>query len=290
MEILKRRKSGKLLSLEALMRRLPESDREYDYYKEMYFSQKKGYEGERYTNQLWKEIEMPSPHFLFHSLEPINQAGNSHQIDTLLLTPHFIWLLEIKNIGGRIDIDESKHQMIRTKQEGTIESFRNPVNQIKRHAHFVNGLMREIGISIPIEYAIVIVSDSTIIGSVPREVSIFHASGLHAEVSRLLGKYKEKQITALQLNYVMKDLMKRHSPKSWKPKIDFSKLRRGVLCEKCEYKSVMVFEHGRFICPKCSFKSNEAHLQALLDYRYLCNEWITNRELRDYLNIDSRMQ
>lgn len=287
MEILERQKSSKLLVLEAIMRRLSEHDVEYNYFRDMYISQKKGYKGELYVDQLWKEVEISSPHFLLHSYEPINQAGNSHQMDTILLTPHFIWLLEIKNIGGRIDIDETKHQMIRTSLDGAIKSFRNPVNQINRHASYLNQIIRAIGTPLPIECGIVVVSDSTIIGSIPNGISIFHSSGLHAELNRLFGKYKGRPISLQQLEYVKNELVNRHSPKRWKPNINSEKLRKGVLCEKCEYKSVMLFKHGQFICSNCSVKSKKAYLQTLSDYRCLFGEWITNKELREFLNVES---
>ncbi|QCR31364.1 nuclease-related domain-containing protein [Lysinibacillus sp. SGAir0095] len=100
MEILKRQKSSKLINLEALLRRLPENEQaDYSFYMEQYIVQRKGYDGELWVDQLWNELTIPCRYNLFHSYETINSAGYSHQIDTLLLTPHFIWLIEIKNIG-----------------------------------------------------------------------------------------------------------------------------------------------------------------------------------------------
>ncbi|PYF04006.1 nuclease-related domain-containing protein [Ureibacillus chungkukjangi] len=289
MEILKRQKSWKLLNLEAVLRRHPENEaREYSFYKEQYMAQKKGHDGEVHVDRLWSELTIQSPYYLLHSYETNNHAGYSHQIDTIVLTPHFIWIIEIKNIGGRLDIDESKHRLIRTNQEGTIESFRNPLNQIKRHTEFISRKLRGMNINLPVESSVIIVSDYTIIGSIPKGHSIFHASGLQTELDKLFNNYRERRIPLNLFEKLKTELMHQHQRKEWKAKVNEAKLRKGVLCKNCEYKSRMFFEYGSFKCAKCGMKSKEAHLEALTDYRYLISEWISNRELREYLGIESR--
>lgn len=288
MEILERRKSSKLLSLEAVLRRLPETDREYGYYRDLYYSQKKGYEGEIYVDRLWREMNISAPYFLFHNYETTNHAGNTHQIDTLLLTAHFIWLLEIKNISGRIDIDKLKHQMVRTNHDGSINAFKNPLNQIKRHSDFLHQKLREWNIPLPIEPAIIIVNDSTFIGDTPKEIPIFHSSGMQSEIDRLLNKHNAHKIKPSQTDKLQMEVVNSYRRRYWKPKVNSSKLRKGVLCKNCGYKSLMEFEYGSFKCVACKIKSKDAHLEALIDYRYLNSEWISNRELREYLNIPSR--
>lgn len=270
------------------MRRLPETENEYHFYKEMYAIHNKGHLGEQLVKNMWKELNLPSPHYLFHNYEAVNHAGNSHQIDTILLTSHFIWLIEVKNISGKIDIDESKHQLVRTNFDGTIDAFKNPINQIKRHYNFLSGRLREININLPIEYAIIIVNDSTIIGSVPKDTPIFHASGLQMELEKLTIKHNKRKITSHEVERIKVELMNLYQRKDWKPKLNPNKLRKGVLCRKCDFKSVMVLNHGYFKCPVCEFKSKEALFEAMKDYRYLINEWISNSELRDFLKVESR--
>lgn len=270
------------------MRRLPETESDYNFFKETYAFHHKGHIGELQVKNMWQEMNLPYPHYLFHNYESINRAGNSHQMDTVLLTPHFIWLLEIKNIGGRLDIDESKHQMIRTNFDGSIDAFKNPVDQVKRHYHFLSGRLREIKINLPIEYAIIIVKDSTIIGSVPHDIQIFHASGLQTELEKIINKHNKRKISSTQIEKVKIELMNLYHRKDWKPKLNPTKLRKGVLCQKCDFKSVMMLDHGNFRCPNCHFISEYALFDAMYDYRYLFNEWISNSELRAYLKVESR--
>lgn len=285
---LERIKSNKLIGLEALLRRLPEETIEYNFYKEMYILLNKGYEGEVHVDGLWKEMNIHSPYYLFHNYETVNEAGNSHQIDTLLLTPHFIWVLEVKNISGRIDIDEKKHQLIRTSSTGTTNCYKNPVDQIKRHSDLIKRRLQKLKIELPVDIAIVLANESTIIGNVPDNISIFHASGLQTELDNLYKIYSERKLTTYYVEKIKHELMSMYHRKSWQPKLHPSKLRKGVWCKNCGYKSLMIFEKGRFKCSVCNFECKNAIYEVLTDYRYLHSEWISNRELREYLHIESR--
>lgn len=61
-----------------------------------------------------------------------------------------------------------------------------------------------------------------------------------------------------------------------------------MLCQRCNFQVQMKFYHGDFICPKCSLKDDGKLLyEALNDYHLLLGEWITNKELREFLGITS---
>lgn len=279
---------SKMVILEALLRRLPQEDPEYEYFQNLYKRVKLGYEGELRVDREWREIDILSEYYLLHNFESENEQGHSHQIDTIFLCQHFLLLVEIKNISGRIDFDQVKHQLIRTRFDGTIEGFHSPIDQIERHVRFVKKQLEKWDSSLPIEYAIVIAESSTVIGAVPSDVAVFHVSGLQVKLNKLFSAYPQPQIPKEKLELLKRQFLKQHQPKDWTLTIDKRKLRKGVLCQTCEYKYVMVFEYGYFVCPKCKCKSKEALLEALHDYRYLQNEWVTNNDLREYLGIDSR--
>lgn len=63
-------------------------------------------------------------------------------------------------------------------------------------------------------------------------------------------------------------------------------LLKGVFCKNCNHLPIMRV-HGTWFCPKCLNKDKYAHLKALNDYFLLIGLMITNRELRDFLIIDS---
>jgi len=288
MIVLKREAPSELLVLEALLRRLPSDDDEFMYYQDKYIRIKRGYEGELRVDRTWDEIKIPTEFYLFHNYETENEVGHTHQIDSIFLCPHFILLLEIKNIAGRIDFDQNKHQLVRTRLDGTHEGFFNPIDQIERHVKFFRHKLNDWNIELPIEYCIVFTQHSTLIGAVPPNVPIFHVSGLHTRVENLFIKYPIKSISKEQFALIHKKVLAMYSRKHWKPNIESSRFRKGALCkDDCKNQTSMVYNRGRFICPVCGFKSKEVILEGLYDYRMLYKPWITNNELRSFFNISS---
>ena len=161
-----------------------------------------GYHGELRVDREWEDIRLDKAHLLLHDFEGYNNQGFSHQIDTIFICPYFILVVEIKNIAGRIDLDEDKHQLIRTKKDGQQESFSNPIDQVERHVSFVQQLVRQRQITIPIIPAIISANPHAIIGKTPPQFLIFNVSGLRKKLQQLFEKYPTKMISTEQLNCI----------------------------------------------------------------------------------------
>ncbi len=206
--VLPREKPTKLDVLEAIVRRLPNTHTNYDYYNDLYIRTKSGYEGEQKVDKEWDELKIHKSYYLLHNLEFQN-----HQIDTLYICPHFILILEIINISGRLDFEQTKHQFLRTRNDGVVEGFYNPIDQVLRHVRYIQSF----NFKLPIEYAIVISNSSTIIGNKPANIPIYHASGLHHHIKLLTEKYSYNYSTK-KLNEIVDTILHYHSPK----KLDIS--------------------------------------------------------------------
>lgn len=287
MLVLERQVPQKLIVLDALLRRLNEQHLDYDYFKDLYFRTKVGYEGELRADLQWKELNITEDYFLFHGFECENHVGYSHQIDTMFICPHFILLLEIKNLSGRIDIDTERHQLLRTKSDGTIEAFTNPIDQINRHTRLIKYVLTILNISIPVEYGIVVVQPSTIIGTVPNHIPIFHLSGLETKIANLFNKHSKPYITKEECKRISSKLFEIHKQKNWTFQVNPSHLQNGVLCRNCNYKSTMKFNKGLFYCPKCNDQAENSVFEALHDYQLLIKNKVSNLDFREFLNIPS---
>lgn len=286
MLLLEREKSKSLIVADALLRRLETSDDDYPYFYEVSKRLHAGFEGEKMVDRHWFEMTNLEKHSLFFNYELMNEFGFPHQIDTLLLTPKFLFILDIKHMSGRVDYEEEKNQFIRTRQDGVIESFSDPVAQVLRHGQYFERLFTNLQITLPIEYAIVFSNPSTIIGQVPKSVPFFHTSGLRFHVSKLLSKHSPV-LTEKSLNKLSKLLLSSLKRKDTKPAISIDRIKKGVLCESCNYQVQMIYRNRTWYCPKCSVQNKIAFYQALDDYRILINDRITNREFRDFFGIDS---
>ncbi|MBU8880911.1 NERD domain-containing protein [Bacillus sp. FJAT-29790] len=98
----------RMLKNEALLRRIPKHHVKRTIIEKDQTRRKAGYRGEEasdyYVNQL------PDKEYtIFHDLRLLNEQ-NYFQMDTLILSPKFALILEIKNISGTIYFDSSfKH-------------------------------------------------------------------------------------------------------------------------------------------------------------------------------------
>ncbi|MER1998375.1 MAG: nuclease-related domain-containing protein, partial [Lysinibacillus sp.] len=96
-----------------------------------YIQLRTGFAGERRVDREWREVNTPG--ILLHDFTCRNDFGHTHQIDTIFVCKHFILVVEVKNVSGRIDFDDTRRQFLRTREDGKVESFMNPVDQVKRH-------------------------------------------------------------------------------------------------------------------------------------------------------------
>lgn len=207
-----------------------------------------------------------------------------HPIDCLIITTSFALILEVKNISGRIDIDDSKHQCIRTRLDGTLEPFSNPTDQARKYQLFIQHLFQQWNVRLPVECAVVFANHKLILGNITSDVPLFHVSGLTYRIHQFFQKYPEK-LSCNQVTNIADKLKSLHTPYQWQLKTARHKLRTGVLCERCN--KVMHYLKGSWQCESCQFNSDAALVQAMQDYRLIWNHKITNREFRHFTGIES---
>lgn len=285
MNIVIREKPLKLLWLEALLRRLREQDPEAGYFMEQFRRLDAGFAGEQRVDKEWDEIVCPNTFFVLHNVLLANTANHFHQLDTLFICKHFILVVEIKNINGKLDFDGTTYQCTRTKPDGTVEGFPNAITQIQRHIRFIKIISKNY--SLPIEGAVIFSNPSAIIVNHPNTVPIFHVSGLQSHIQSLLKKYSKPILTDEQLTRFVQLIRAQHQPQKFLTRIDSSRFRHGVLCPKCNYKNQMFYYRGIWKCSVCRHNSIEIFAEALQDYQLLVSRTITNSQLRTFFRIES---
>ncbi|MET3696798.1 nuclease-like protein [Bacillus oleivorans] len=230
---------------------------------------------------------------VFHNLR-LPFRGHYFQIDTLILSPFFALILEVKNIAGILRFDPNYDQLIREYSQ-KMERFPNPLHQASRQKHLLNQwLQKNFNLSIPIEFYIVNTNQATIIEASPESKPIFnkilHLESLTEAIVLIQKKYGRSLITEKQLRSISEKLVKEHT--KYFPnllniyKIPSSDIIRGVRCTSCLGFS-MNRVYGTWLCPKCEAKDKMAHTQAILDSLFLISPTITNKECRDFLKINS---
>lgn len=270
-----------MLVYEVLQRRANVNETMRREFQMRHYTLNSGYAGERRVDNEWREVAISGQ--LLHDFTCRNSIGNTHQMDTVFICKHFILVLEIKNVAGRIDFDDKKRQFLRTREDGTVESFNNPIDQVKRHRDLLVEASLDWPFYAPIEAFVVIANPSTVIGRVSSEVPVFNVSGLRTKVAELVKKHASVNLNMKGVRRLLEEM---YVPLERKVVFDYP-IRKGVFCLECG--EVMIHSNRGFKCMKCgNFDHNdEALRQALYDYRALYGERISNREFRDFVGVDN---
>ncbi|MCD7034503.1 NERD domain-containing protein [Metabacillus sp. GX 13764] len=293
MIIKERTKPVVLLQLEALLRRLPGNHRKRPLIEADLARYAAGYSGEKSID--YHLSFLPEKEFtILHDLR-LSSGSHSFQMDTLILHPNFILILEVKNITGTLIFDQNFHQLIR-KIGDKEEAFPDPLLQASRHKkQLQQWLAANRFEEIPIEYLIVVSSPATIIKMIPFNQSLYkriiHSNTIYDRVNELIEKHKILLLKPPGLKKLSRLLDKNHTVLT-KPIMDqygilLTDLIPGTACPKC-LAFPMDRVQGHWFCKKCSIKSKNAHLSALEEYFLLTNApSISNKEFRFFLNISS---
>lgn len=219
--------------------------------------------------------------------------GSSFQIDTLIIGPHSIFIIEIKDLSGTLLFNFITNQFIRTYNNKE-ESFRNPIIQATTNKLQLTEWLFKCNITdIPIYSLVAIADPSTIIKVIPedRDISstVMHGEYIPHQVLKIdselsggtkqlhpkVGKLVLQECQTFDLN-----LKKEYG-------ISSSSISGGVQCPACKGLE-MNRKHSKWNCAHCGHTSRDAHVQALNDYFLLVKPWITNKECRQFLRLESR--
>jgi hypothetical protein len=279
--------------LEALLRRLPNNHVKRKEIEEELARRYAGYRGEQSMDFYFSYLTKKKYNIL-HDLRLFDKQ-HYFQIDTVILTPCFFLIVEVKNFLGSLFFDSSFQQLIRT-YNGKEEAFQNPLTQAKRHQSKLKQLMLDTNLPIvPIDYMVVISNPQTIINTTPdyKEaiLKVTTSSNFLNKVEKLQQLYKDEKVNMKEIKKISKLLVTKHTPSNPDilkqfniPKND---LVSGVYCQNCSSIS-MERQTAKWFCPNCSFSSKDAHLSSINDYSLLFDSTITNQKLRDFLIISSR--
>jgi Nuclease-related domain len=284
-----------IIKLSKLIRRVPQTQSKRHLIQEQLSKHSSGFKGEQSLDYFYRYLPKDQIHYL-HGIRILHD-GYYFQMDTILITPSFIIILEIKHLAGHLYFDDRFSQLIRTF-EGRRESFSNPIEQVKRQSYHLTKILNQYKFnSVPIESLVIMTHPSAIIEASPlyKEATekVIKSSSLQQKFLNLSQKYPLEILEQKQIKKLTKLLTKLNS--AYNPdvcelfQINKNELVNGVFCPICDF-SIMKYIWGNWRCLTCKTSSKTAHITALQDYAYLISTKITNRESMSYLNLESSNQ
>jgi Nuclease-related domain len=283
----------KLEQNEALLRNLDDNHLKVPVIEQDLKKRKAGFNGEKSVDYHLSFLDHKK-YMIFNDLK-LPLAPHHFQIDSLLFTPFYTLILEIKNISGTLTIDSEFNQLTKN-YNGIVTGFSDPITQANRQKLLLQRFFYDHQLVLPpIEFLVVISNPSTILTMAPGQKltppynKIIHVQNLISEISKLNTLYTEEKATKKDLSKIRKVLLYKHDTSFTNILntygVNEAELLRGVRCEFCYSRMERIY--GTWYCAKCKFSSKTAHERAIKDYFLLINPFITNRELRNFLGITS---
>ncbi|MBS4192026.1 NERD domain-containing protein [Bacillus sp. FJAT-49705] len=290
MIVKKREISRKILALEAILRRLPESHHKRQIIERDLSKYNSGYQGEKALNYYLSFID-ENKYQIFHNLR-LRNGEYFFQIDTLILTTSFALLIEVKNMSGKLVFEPEFNQLIRSIDEKE-EGFPNPLLQIKRQQiQFEKWLDRHRYIPMPIEILVINSHSGSILkGNKFISKYVCKIDRVLEKIQELEKRYTTDILNVKEIRKIGNLLLKKDTPPNTlsllkKYSISPSNIITGVQCPQCN-EFPMVYNRRKWQCSKCRTISKDAHIKALQDYFNLFKNTISNTEFRQFLHIDS---
>lgn len=275
---------------EALSRRLPRNHHKLPKLLESIEMRKAGLRGE--LNVDYHLTFLPKNKYII--IKGIQLTDKySFQIDTLLLSKHLFFLLEIKNYSGTLTYDKNSKQLIQN-YNNTEKGYPNPIQQAQRQLYQLRDWLEHHKFPpIPIEYLISISQAKTILKSNDPAIfkKIMHADHIVNRIKEIEPDYPSLVLDEKTLRKISKTLLKENTSSSpsilEKWNIIKTEVLPGVICPQC-HKLPMLRVSSAWYCQFCKSTSKDAHIQAIQDYFWLLGDSISNKQCRDFLLLSSR--
>ncbi len=285
----KRKMPNQLRGLISLEKRLPNDHEKWHYISEELYNRKAGYGGEQQYDKCMTEFKPAYPHAILHDV-CLKQDGVYFQMDSILITPAFILISEVKNIAGKIIVTSNPTQFIRVLPSGERKVLQSPIIELERKQFFLLNWLRKQGITIPIIGVVVFAYNNELIIEKIPETKILFA---YEAPSYFRTLPINKDILAYKnIQNIAYELIKNHKeynpfPMSISTKIQPAEIKPGVICPKCSQFS-MIWGMKKWTCLHCNHIGIHEHKAAIEDWFILINKKITNREFCYFTQTQNR--
>ncbi|MDQ0200968.1 nuclease-related domain-containing protein [Neobacillus ginsengisoli] len=204
------------------------------------------------------------------------------------MTPWYGAVLEVKNIGGVLEFRDNPPQLIRTREDGHKDGFESPVVQLERNCELLKEWLMRRSIHLPIYGAVVLAYPKQIVAVSPAKTKLLFPNLIPSFIRSI--PQQGKKLDKETFDWVSADLVKSHQIFIPKPicetyDIPFSEFKTGVRCEACG-RIRMVKLPRTWYCPHCKVTNSQAHFKTLREWFLIFKRNITNRECRDFLQIN----
>ncbi|MFJ7934342.1 NERD domain-containing protein [Sporosarcina sp. NPDC096371] len=285
----KREMPNRLRGLISLEKRLSVDHKERNYIVEELYNRRAGYGGEQQYDKCMTEFKPVYPHAILHDI-CLKQDGVYFQMDSILITPAFIMITEVKNIAGKIIITSNPTQFIRVLPSGERKVIKSPIVELERKQFFLLNWLRRRRITIPINGVVAFAYNNELVMENTHETKILFAYEAPSYFRSI--PINKDILTNANIQELAFELIKNHQeynpfPMSISSEIHPARIKPGVICPQCS-KFSMVWERKKWRCSSCNHAGIQEHKPAIEDWFMLIKNKMTNSEFRYFTQMQNR--
>ncbi|WP_245799360.1 nuclease-related domain-containing protein [Virgibacillus siamensis] len=275
----------------ALDRRTPKTHPHKQFISQQATNLYSGYKGEK-ALEYYLQFLPENQFFIFHYLRFLDKYGH-FQLDFLLLSAYFHLIIEVKNVYDNMNFDELG-QAFRVMGDD-VEVFRSPIEQVNMQHNRLKSLYRNHDFpTVPIKKIVVYSRDDMYLRNLANNKvindTVMHRDHVLPKIENFTEMYQTPYFSEEQLMELSSTLMGAHRPEDFllmeRLRVSQEELIKGVFCPNCGCVP-MLWKHGKWHCKSCGCVSKNAHRTTLADYALLSDEYINNRQARQFLLMDS---
>ncbi|MCW1928147.1 nuclease-related domain-containing protein [Bhargavaea beijingensis] len=147
-----------LYAAERMLPRMAEQDPKYIEVENEITTTRIGYEGETRSDQMIRRACLPRHSRVLHDLTIRVFGEDPVLIDTLVITKHFAFIIEVKNISGTLELERHPALLKRTAKDGKVSYFQSPFVQLNMAIDTVAYWLLAQNIEIPVKGAVFLAS------------------------------------------------------------------------------------------------------------------------------------
>lgn len=231
-------------------------------------------------------MKLPEGAIVLHDLT-INILGTDRvQIDTVILTKSVAYILEIKNIYGKLELMNQPARLKRTTGDGKVRIFDSPIIQLEHAIDALTYWLFMHDIQMPVKGAVFLASrnvEPLFPGGLPIHLVTELPSVLRKELSM------PSTISAQTVEWIASALRRQEDTFHPYPVAEYfdiihANIYTNSLCSDCF--GLLLTETNRTgTCLKCGKRQWIPFIENLVDYFLIFGQSINNVECQEYLEV-----
>ncbi|WP_339249376.1 nuclease-related domain-containing protein [Sporosarcina sp. FSL W8-0480] len=289
MLVKKRTKTMEIDGLIALLKRMGKGDERRTKIEERLYNLQAGFGGESQYDKYLTEFRPDYPHAILHDVT-LCDDNTFFKMDSILITPAFILISEVKNIAEKIVVKSNPLQFIKEYPSGKRVPLKNPIVEVERKMFHLNNWLKKHKITIPIKGLIAFAYNNELLIEEPPSMHIMFTYEVAAHLRTL--SVTQRILDKPKIHSLAQKMVRNHKefhpfPLINKYNIHLNDIKTGVFCPICSGLSMM-WEHQKWRCKSCGHTGKKEHQNALTDWSMLIKENITNKEFCYFTRLNDR--